>query len=222
MSPVRQNPPANRLVLAIAAVLAAFFVWSALIRPLVDGESPVATSLVFGAGVVLAGVIIAIVLGRIQRLQRAQRRALQQHEPHARVFGSYALNGVAAVLSRAIPLLGLGPAPRGLLTSSPTGVIDPSGFRLVRGGARLRTAYSVPRDRISGVMLGGVQEGAFLYPTLVIVVSHGTESVPIPVPVTRDDAPLRRETPDGMDRLIADAARIWSVPILGDAPRPGA
>lgn len=181
-----------------------------------DGEPPVATSLVFGAGVALAGLIIWIVLGRIRRLQRAQRRALQEREPQARIFGSYALNGVAAYLSRTIPLLGLGAAPRGLLTASPTGVIDPSGFRLIRGGARLLTAYSVPRDRIQGVTRGGIQEGAFLYPTLVIVVSQEAGQVAIPVPVTRDDAPLRRESPDGMDRLISDAARIWGVPVLGD------
>lgn len=213
---MRQNPPANRLMLAIAAALAAFFVWGALVRPLLDGEPPVATSLVFGAGVALAGLIIWIVLGRIQRLQRAQRRALREREPQARIFGSYALNGVATYLSRTIPLLGLGAAPRGLLTASPTGVIEPSGFRLVRGGARLLTAYSVPRDRIQGVTRGGIQEGAFLYPTLVIVVSQEAGQVAIPVPVTRDDAPLRRESPDGMDRLISDAARIWGVPVLGD------
>lgn len=213
---MRRNPPANRLMLAIAAALAAFFVWGALVRPLLDGEPPVATSLVFGAGVALAGLIIWIVLGRIQRLQRAQRRALREREPQARIFGSYALNGVAAYLSRTIPLLGLGAAPRGLLTASPTGVIEPSGFRLVRGGARLLTAYSVPRDRIQGVTRGGIQEGAFLYPTLVIVVSQEAGQVAIPVPVTRDDAPLRRESPDGMDRLISDAARIWGVPVLGD------
>ncbi|KYJ97841.1 hypothetical protein [Microbacterium sp. CH1] len=203
-------------MLAIAAALAAFFVWGALVRPLLDGEPPVATSLVFGAGVALAGLIIWIVLGRIQRLQRAQRRALREREPQARIFGSYALNGVATYLSRTIPLLGLGAAPRGLLTASPTGVIEPSGFRLVRGGARLLTAYSVPRDRIQGVTRGGIQEGAFLYPTLVIVVSQEAGQVAIPVPVTRDDAPLRRESPDGMDRLISDAARIWGVPVLGD------
>lgn len=203
-------------MLAIAAAVAAFFVWGALVRPLLDGEPPVATSLVFGAGVALAGLIIWIVLGRIQRLQRAQRRALREREPQARIFGSYALNGVAAYLSRTIPLLGLGAAPRGLLTASPTGVIEPSGFRLVRGGARLLTAYSVPRDRIQGVTRGGIQEGAFLYPTLVIVVSQEAGQVAIPVPVTRDDAPLRRESPDGMDRLISDAARIWGVPVLGD------
>lgn len=214
---MRKNPPANRLVLVIAAVLAAFFVWGALLRPLIDGESPVATALVFAAGVAIAGLILWIVLGRIQRLQRDQRRALHEREPQARVFGSYALNGVAAFLSRAIPPLGLGTAPRGLLTSSPTGVIDHSGFRLIRGGARLLTAYSVPRDRITGVTKGGIQEGAFLYPTLVIVVSHGAEQVAIPVPVTRDGAPLRRETPDGIDRLVSDAARIWAVPVLGDA-----
>ncbi|RUQ05834.1 hypothetical protein D8M34_09120 [Microbacterium sp. HSID17254] len=196
--------------------MAAFFVWGALVRPLLDGEPPVATSLVFGAGVALAGLIIWIVLGRIRRLQRAQRRALREREPQARIFGSYALNGVAAYLSRTIPLLGLGAAPRGLLTASPTGVIEPSGFRLVRGGARLLTAYSVPRDRIQGVTRGGIQEGAFLYPTLVIVVSQEAGQVAIPVPVTRDDAPLRRESPDGMDRLISDAARIWGVPVLGD------
>jgi len=213
---VRRNPPANRLMLAIAAAVAAFFVWGALVRPLLDGEPPVATSLVFGAGVALAGLIIWIVLGRIRRLQRAQRRALQEREPQARIFGSYALNGVAAYLSRTIPLLGLGAAPRGLLTASPTGVIDPSGFRLIRGGARLLTAYSVPRDRIQGVTRGGIQEGAFLYPTLVIVVAQEAGQVAIPVPVTRDDAPLRRESPDGMDRLISDAARIWGVPVLGD------
>ncbi len=213
---MRQNPPANRLMLAIAAAVAAFFVWGALVRPLLDGEPPVATSLVFGAGVALAGLIIWIVLGRIRRLQRAQRRALREREPQARIFGSYALNGVAAYLSRTIPLLGLGAAPRGLLTASPTGVIEPSGFRLVRGGARLLTAYSVPRDRIQGVTRGGIQEGAFLYPTLVIVVSQEAGQVAIPVPVTRDDAPLRRESPDGMDRLISDAARIWGVPVLGD------
>lgn len=213
---MRQNPPANRLMLAIAAAVAAFFVWGALVRPLLDGEPPVATSLVFGAGVALAGLIIWIVLGRIRRLQRAQRRALREREPQARIFGSYALNGVAAYLSRTIPLLGLGTAPRGLLTASPTGVIDPSGFRLVRGGARLLTAYSVPRDRIQGVTKGGIQEGAFLYPTLVIVVSQEAGQVAIPVPVTRDDAPLRRESPDGMDRLISDAAQIWGVPVLGD------
>lgn len=63
---------------------------------------------------------------------------------------------------------------------------------------------------------GGIQEGAFLYPTLVIVVSQEAGQVAIPVPVTRDDAPLRRESPDGMDRLISDAARIWGVPVLGD------
>ncbi|WP_249521663.1 MULTISPECIES: hypothetical protein [Microbacterium] len=203
-------------MLAIAAALAAFFVWGALVRPLLDGEPPVATSLVFGAGVALAGLIIWIVLGRIQRVQRAQRRALREREPQARIFGSYALNGVAAYLSRTIPLLGLGAAPRGLLTASPTGVIEPSGFRLVRGGARLLTAYSIPRDRIQGVTRGGIQEGAFLYPTLVIVVSQEAGQVAIPVPVTRDDAPLRRESPDGMDRLISDAARIWGVPVLGD------
>lgn len=213
---MRRNPPANRLMLAIAAAVAAFFVWGALVRPLLDGEPPVATSLVFGAGVALAGLIIWIVLGRIRRLQRAQRRALQEREPQARIFGSYALNGVAAYLSRTIPLLGLGAAPRGLLTASPTGVIDPSGFRLIRGGARLLTAYSVPRDRIQGVTRGGIQEGAFLYPTLVIVVAQEAGQVAIPVPVTRDDAPLRRESPDGMDRLISDAARIWGVPVLGD------
>ncbi|MCK2032781.1 MULTISPECIES: hypothetical protein [unclassified Microbacterium] len=213
---MRRNPPANRLVLAIAAALAAFFVWGALVRPLLDGEPPVATSLVFGAGVALAGLIIWIVLGRIRRLQHAQRRALREREPQARIFGSYALNGVAAYLSRTIPLLGLGAAPRGLLTASPTGVIEPSGFRLIRGGARLLTAYSVPRDRIQGVTRGGIQEGAFLYPTLVIVVSQEAGQVAIPVPVTRDDAPLRRESPDGMDRLISDAARIWGVPVLGD------
>lgn len=213
---MRQNPPANRLMLAIAAAVAAFFVWGALVRPLLDGEPPVATSLVFGAGVTLAGLIIWIVLGRIRRLQRAQRRALREREPQARIFGSYALNGVAAYLSRTIPLLGLGAAPRGLLTASPTGVIEPSGFRLVRGGARLLTAYSIPRDRIQGVTRGGIQEGAFLYPTLVIVVSQEAGQVAIPVPVTRDDAPLRRESPDGMDRLISDAARIWGVPVLGD------
>lgn len=213
---MRRNPPANRLMLAIAAALAAFFVWGALVRPLLDGEPPVATSLVFGAGVALAGLIIWIVLGRIRRLQRAQRRALREREPQARIFGSYALNGVAAYLSRTIPLLGLGAAPRGLLTASPTGVIEPSGFRLVRGGARLLTAYSIPRDRIQGVTRGGIQEGAFLYPTLVIVVSQEAGQVAIPVPVTRDDAPLRRESPDGMDRLISDAARIWGVPVLGD------
>ncbi len=203
-------------MLAIAAALAAFFVWGALVRPLLDGEPPVATSLVFGAGVALAGLIIWIVLGRIRRLQRAQRRALREREPQARIFGSYALNGVAAYLSRTIPLLGLGAAPRGLLTASPTGVIAPSGFRLIRGGARLLTAYSVPRDRIQGVTRGGIQEGAFVYPTLVIVVSQEAGQVTIPVPVTRDDAPLRRESPDGMDRLISDAARIWGVPVLGD------
>ncbi|WP_431866367.1 hypothetical protein [Microbacterium paraoxydans] len=213
---MRRNPPANRLMLAIAAALAAFFVWGALVRPLLDGEPPVATSLVFGAGVALAGLIIWIVLGRIRRLQRAQRRALREREPQARIFGSYALNGVAAYLSRTIPLLGLGAAPRGLLTASPTGVIAPSGFRLIRGGARLLTAYSVPRDRIQGVTRGGIQEGAFVYPTLVIVVSQEAGQVTIPVPVTRDDAPLRRESPDGMDRLISDAARIWGVPVLGD------
>lgn len=213
---MRKNPPAHPLVVVIAAALAAFFVWAALVRPLIDGEPPVATVLVFGAGVVLAGLIVWLVLGRIQRLQRRQRRALHEREPHARVFGSYALNGVATFLSRAIPLLGLGTAPRGLLTSSPTGVIDHSGFRLIRGGTRLLTAYSVPRDRIVGVTRGGIQEGAFLYPTLVIVVSHGAEQVGIPVPVTRDGAPLRRETPDGIDRLISDATRIWAVPILGD------
>ncbi|WP_338566735.1 hypothetical protein, partial [Microbacterium paraoxydans] len=202
-------------MLAIAAALAAFFVWGALVRPLLDDEPPVATSLVFGAGVALAGLIIWIVLGRIQRVQRAQRRALREREPQARIFGSYALNGVAAYLSRTIPLLGLGAAPRGLLTASPTGVIEPSGFRLVRGGARLLTAYSIPRDRIQGVTRGGIQEGAFLYPTLVIVVSQEAGQVAIPVPVTRDDAPLRRESPDGMDRLISDAARIWGVPVLG-------
>lgn len=211
---MRQNPPANRLVLAIAAVLAAFFVWRALLRPLIDGESRGSTLLVFTAGVVLAGLIIWIVLGRIQRLQRSQRRAIEQHEPQALVFGSYALNGVAAFLSRAIPAFGLGPAPRGLLTSSPTGVIDPSGFRLVRGGTRLITAYRVPRDRIVGVTIGGIQEGAFLYPTLVIVISHGAEQATIPVPVTREGSPLRRETPDGMHRLLADAARLWGVPAL--------
>lgn len=211
---MRQNPPANRLVLVIAAALTAFFLWAALVRPLINGESPGSTLLVFAAGVVLAGLIIWIVLGRIQRLQRSQRRALQRREPQARVFGSYALNGVAAFLSRAIPAFGLGPAPRGLLTASPTGVIDPSGFRLVRGGARLLTAYSVPRDRITGVAIGGIQEGAFLYPTLVIVISHGAEHAAIPVPVTRDGSALRRETPDGMDRLVADAARIWHVPVL--------
>lgn len=213
---MRRNPPANRLMLAIAAALAAFFVWGALVRPLLDGEPPVATSLVFGAGVALAGLIIWIVLGRIRRLQRAQRRALREREPQARIFGSYALNGVAAYLSRTIPLLGLGAAPRGLLTASPTGVIEPSGFRLIRGEARLLTAYSVPRDRIQGVTRGGIQEGAFLYPTLVIVVAQEAGQVAIPVPVTRDDAPLRRESPDGMDRLISDAARIWGVPVLGD------
>lgn len=211
---MRQNPPANRVVLAIAVVLAAFFVWGALVRPLMNGDSPGSTLLVFGAGLMLAGVILWIVLSRIQRLQRRQRRALQESEPQARVFGSYALNGVTAFLTRAIPALGLGAAPRGLLTSSPTGVIDPSGFRLVRGGARLVTAYSVPRERIAGVAIGGIQEGAFVYPTLVIVVSHGAEHAAIPVPATRDEAPLRRETPDGMDRLLADAARIWRVPVL--------
>lgn len=213
---MRKNPPANRLVLAIATVLAGFFVWAALVRPLINGESPVATVAVFAAGVVLAGLILWVVLGRIQRLQYDQRRALHEREPQARVFGSYALNGVAAFLARAIPLLGLGTAPRGLMTSSPTGVIDHSGFRLVRGGARLLTAYSVPRDRIAGVTKGGIQEGAFLYPTLVIVVSHGAEQFAIPVPVTRDGAPLRRETPDGIDRLVSDAAGIWGVPVLVD------
>ena len=219
---MRQNPPANRLVVVVAVLLTVFFLWAALVRPLVDGESPGATLLVFVTGVVLAGLIVWIVLGRIPRLQRAQRRALQEQEPHARVFGSYALNGVAAFLSRAIPALGLGDAPRGLLTSSPTGVIDPSGFRLIRGGARLLTAYRVPRDRIQGVTTGGLQEGAFWYPTFVLVVSHGAEQALIPVPVTRDGAALRRETPDGMDRLVADAARIWGVPVLGDdgEPRP--
>jgi len=166
---------------------------------------------------VLAGLIIWIVLGRIQRLQRAQRRALAESEPQARVFGSYALSGVAALLARTIPALGLGAAPRGLSTSSPTGVIDPSGFRLVRGGARLFTAYTVPRDRIAAVTLGGIQEGAFLYPTLVLIVSDDAGQAAIPVPATRDGSPLRRETPDGMDRLIADAARIWGVPVIGDA-----
>ncbi len=102
------------------------------------------------------------------------------------------------------------------MTASPTGVIDPSGFRVVRGGDRLLTAYSVPRDRIQGVTRGAIQEGAFLYPTLEIVVSQGAGQATIPVPVTRDDAPLRRESPDGMDRLISDAARIWGVPVLGD------
>ena len=212
---MRQNPPANRLVVAIAAVLAAFFVWAALVRPLVRGESPAETVLLFASGVGLAGLIVWIVLGRIRRLQRRQRRALQEREPQARVFGSYALNGVASFLARAIPQLGLGTPPRGLLTSSPSGVIDPSGFRLVRGGARLVTAYRVPRDRIVGVATGGIQEGAFLYPTLVVVVSHGVERAAIPVPVTRDEAPLRRETPDGLDRLVSDAARIWGVPVLG-------
>lgn len=96
---MRQNPPANRLVLVIAAALTAFFLWAALVRPLINGESPGSTLLVFAAGVVLAGLIIWIVLGRIQRLQRRQRRALQRREPQARVFGSYALNGVAAFLS---------------------------------------------------------------------------------------------------------------------------
>lgn len=211
---MRQNPPANRLVLAIAAVLAAFFLWAALVRPLVNGESPGSTLLVFIAGLMLAGLILWIVLGRIQRLQSAQRRALQEREPQARVFGSYALNSVAAFLRTAVPALGLGAAPRGLTTSSPTGVIDPSGFRLVRGGARLLTAYTVPRDRIVGITTGGIQEGAFRYPTLVIVVSHGAESAAIPVPVSRDGAPLRRETPDDMDRLVSDAARIWGVPVL--------
>ena len=213
---MRRNPPANRLMLAIAAALAAFFVWGALVRPLLDGEPPVATSLVFGAGVALAGLIIWIVLGRIRRLQRAQRRALREREPQARTFGSYALNGVAAHPSRTIPLLGLGAAPRGLLTASPTGVIEPSGFRLVRGGARLLTVYSVPRDRSQGGTRRGIQEGACLSPTLVIVVPQEAGQVAIPVPVTRDDAPLRRESPDGMDRLISDAARIWGVPVLGD------
>ncbi|WP_101848281.1 hypothetical protein [Zhihengliuella sp. ISTPL4] len=213
---MRQNPPANRLMLAIAAALAAFFVWGTLVRPLVKGEPPVATSLVFATGVALAGLIIWIVLGRMQRLQRAQRRAIQENEPQALAFGSYALNGVAAYLSRTIPLLGLGAAPRGLLTASPTGVIDPSGFRVVRGGRRLLTAYRVPRERIQGVTKGAIQEGAFLYPTLVIVVSQGAGSATIPVPVTRDDAPLRRESPDGVDRLLSDAARIWGVPVLGD------
>lgn len=213
---MRRNPPANRLMLAMAVALAAFFVWGTLVPPLVEGEPPVATSLVFATGVLLAGLIIWIVLGRIQRLQRTQRRALREREPQARTFGSYALNGVAAYLSRAIPLLALGPAPRGLLTASPTGVIDPSGFRVVRGGDRLLTAYSVPRDRIQGVTRGAIQEGAFLYPTLEIVVSQGAGQATIPVPVTRDDAPLRRESPDGMDRLISDAARIWGVPVLGD------
>jgi len=214
---VRQNPPASRLAVAIAVVLTAFFLWAALVRPLIAGESPAATLLVFAAGAVLAGLIIWIVLGRIQRLQRAQRRALAEREPQARVFGSYALSGVAALLARTIPALGLGAAPRGLSTSSPTGVIDPSGFRLVRGGARLLTAYAVPRDRIAAVTLGGIQEGAFLYPTLVLIVSDGAGQAAIPVPATRDGSPLRRETPDGMDRLIADAARIWGVPVIGDA-----
>ncbi|SDQ20562.1 hypothetical protein [Leucobacter chromiiresistens] len=214
---MRQNPPANRLVLVIAAVLAAFFVWAALVRPLVRGESPAETLLLFASGVGAAGLIVWLVLGRIGRLQRHQRRALQEREPRARVFGSYALNGVAAFLARAIPQLGLGARPRGLLTSSPTGVIDPSGFRLVRGGARLVTAYRVPRDRIVGVATGGIQEGAFLYPTLVVVVSHGAERAAIPIPVTRDESPLRRETPDGLDRLVSDAARIWGVPVLGAA-----
>ncbi|MGW9021336.1 hypothetical protein ACWGOE_07635 [Leucobacter chromiiresistens] len=215
--PVRQNPPANRLVLVIAAVLTAFFVWAALVRPLVRGESPAETLLLFASGVGAAGLIVWLVLGRIGRLQRHQRRVLQEREPRARVFGSYALNGVAAFLARAIPQLGLGARPRGLLTSSPTGVIDPSGFRLVRGGARLVTAYRMPRDRIVGVATGGIQEGAFLYPTLVVVVSHGAERAAIPIPVTRDESPLRRETPDGLDRLVSDAARIWGVPVLGAA-----
>lgn len=214
---MRQNPPANRLVLVIAAVLAAFFVWAALVRPLVRGESPAETLLLFASGVGAAGLIVWLVLGRIGRLQRHQRRVLQEREPRARVFGSYALNGVAAFLARAIPQLGLGARPRGLLTSSPTGVIDPAGFRLVRGGARLVTAYRVPRDRIVGVATGGIQEGAFLYPTLVVVVSHGAERAAIPIPVTRDESPLRRETPDGLDRLVSDAARIWGVPVLGAA-----
>ncbi len=214
---MRQNPPANRLVLVIAAVLTAFFVWAALVRPLVRGESPAETLLLFASGVGAAGLIVWLVLGRIGRLQRHQRRVLQEREPRARVFGSYALNGVAAFLARAIPQLGLGARPRGLLTSSPTGVIDPSGFRLVRGGARLVTAYRVPRDRIVGVATGGIQEGAFLYPTLVVVVSHGAERAAIPIPVTRDESPLRRETPDGLDRLVSDAARIWGVPVLGAA-----
>lgn len=102
------------------------------------------------------------------------------------------------------------------MSSSPTGVIDASGFRLVRGGARLLEAYSVPRDRITGVTRGGIQEGVFLYPTLVIVVSHGAEQAAIPVLVSRDGAPLRRVTPDGIDRLISDASQTWGVPVLGD------
>lgn len=213
---MRQNPPANRLVVAIAAVLTAFFVWGALVRPLIAGESPGATVALLVGGVALAGVIVWIVLGRIQRLQRAQRRVLQEREPGVRAFGSYALSGVAVFLRRAIPALELGAAPRGLATSSPTGVISPAGFRLVRGGRRLIEAYHVPRERIVGVTRGGIQEGAYLYPTLVIVVSHGGEQAMIPVPVTREGAPLRRETPDGMDRLLADAARIWGVPVLDE------
>ena len=47
------------------------------------------------------------------------------------------------------------------MSSSPTGVIDASEFRLVRGGARLLEAYSVPRDGITGVTRGGIHEGAF-------------------------------------------------------------
>ncbi|MEJ6489876.1 hypothetical protein PQI23_09090 [Leucobacter sp. USCH14] len=213
---MRKNPPANRVVVVIAVVLAAFLVWGALVRPLINGESPAATLLAFAAGLAVAGLIVWIVLGRIRRLQRTQRRALQKSEPQARVFGSYALNAVAAFLARAIPRLGLGSAPRGLLMSSPTGVIDPSGFRLIRGGARLLTAYRVPRDRIAGVTSGGIQEGAFLYPTLVIVIAHGTEHAALPIPVSRDSAPLRRETPDGIDRLVSDAARVWGVPVLGE------
>lgn len=212
---MRKNPPANRVVVVIAVVLAAFLVWGALVRPLISGKSPAATLLAFAAGLALAGLIVWIVLGRIQRLQRTQRRALQESEPQARVFGSYALNGVAAFLAREVPRLGLGSAPRGLLMSSPTGVIDPSGFRLIRGGARLLTAYRVPRDRIVGVTTGGIQEGAFLYPTLVIVIAHGMEHAALPIPVSRDSAPLRRETPDGIDRLVSDAARVWGVPVLG-------
>lgn len=214
---MRQNPPAHRAVLLIIALLAAFYVWGALVNPLMNGAGPGATVLVFAAGVVLAGLIAWIVLGRIHRLQRAQRRALHEREPQSRVFGSYALNTVATFLSRAIPRLGLGAAPRGLVSSSPTGVIDESGLRLVRGGARLLEAYTVPRDRIVGVTTGGIHEGVFVYPTLVIVVSHGAEQAIIPVPVSRDGAPLRRETQDGIDRLASDASRIWGVPVLGEA-----
>ncbi len=107
---MRRNPPANRLMLAMAVALAAFFVWG---HSYVPGRGRAACGDIAGIrdGVLLAGLIIWIVLGRIQRLQRTQRRALREREPQARAFGSYALNGVAAYLSRAIPLLALGPAP---------------------------------------------------------------------------------------------------------------